>query len=522
MRCIALVIAFLALTSTVPARAAEFARAHHPVSTSNSLAQGYFDQGLTLLFAFNRAASRLAFQQAAKADPSLAMAWWGVAMSYGRNINVPIDAAGEKSAVAAIAKARSLAQAHSTAEERALIEAASVRYSTKPKQDLGALDQAYCRSMRTVMRAYPDDNDVAALFAESAMDLRPWALYTVAGAPVEGTAEIVSTLEGALAREPMHIGANHFYIHATEASLRPGRALMSAMRLSKMNFEPAAAHLVHMPAHTLMRVGDYAGAVAANTHATMHDRMYLKHENDVEGGFYFGHDLFFLASAGTMNGDYAVASQAAADLLTQDVLEPHLFVDLRFGKWADLLSVAQPKPSEYEPLRTPVWHFARGMALASTGRSGEAQTELAAVRKAYATLNVPGVPGFFNGSHQILGVAQNLLGAKLAWSAGDQSGAIAMLRDAVAAQDTFYYIEPADWLGPARETLGAALLSSGEPAAAERVFRDDLMRNPLNPRSLFGLAQALHAQGRDDDAKYVQASLDRVWVGEPLTLKDLI
>ena len=521
MRCIALVIVLSALSSAIPATGAAYARVQHPVSTSNAQAQGYFDQGLTLLYAFNRAASRQAFQQAAKADPGLAMAWWGVAMSYGRNINVPIDAAGEKAAVAAIGKARTLAISRATSEERAFIGAAAARYSTKPNQDLTALDNAYCRAMRAVSHAYPDDNDAAALFAESAMDLRPWALYTVAGAPVVGTAEIVATLEGALAREPLHIGANHFYIHATEASLQPGRALISAMRLSKMNFEPAAAHLVHMPAHTLMRVGDYAGAVAANSHATMHDRMYLRHENDVEGGFYFGHDLFFLASAGAMNGDYRDASKAAADLVSQDVIEPQLFVDLRFNRWADVLAVAQPKPSEYEPLRLPVWHFARGMALAATGHLDEAQAELDAVRKAYADLKVPGIPGSYNGSHEILGAAENLLGAKLAWAGGDHTGALAMLRDAVAAQDTFYYIEPPDWLGPARETLGAALLSAGDAPAAEQVFRDDLVRNPLNPRSLFGLAQALRAQGRDGDAVYVEASLNRVWVGDPLSLKDL-
>src|SRR4029077_11894221 len=181
-----------------------------------------------------------------------------------------------------------------------------------------------------------------ALFAESAMDLKPWALYTVAGAPVEGNAEIVATLEAAIARNPEHIGANHYYIHATEASLHPERALMSAVRLGRMNFEPAAAHLVHMPAHTLMRVGDYAGAVAANTHATMHDRMYLSHDNDVEGGYYFGHDLFFLTSAATMEGDYASAVQAARQWAPLGAFEPLLFVDLRFGRWADLLSGTMP------------------------------------------------------------------------------------------------------------------------------------------------------------------------------------
>lgn len=517
----ALVVVFFALTASVPARGETFARAHHPVSTSSAIAQANFDQGLTLLYAFNRAASRHAFQAAAKADPGLAMAWWGVAMSYGPNINVPIDAAGEKAAVAAIANARSLAATRGSAEERALVGAASVRYSTAPHTDLPALDRAYCAAMRAVMHAYPDDDDVAALFAESSMDLRPWALYTVAGKPVSGTAEIIATLEAALARSPQHIGANHFYIHATEASLQPGRALVSAMRLRAMNFEPAAAHLVHMPAHTLMRVGDYAAAVAVNSSAKMHDRMYLEHNNDVEGGYYFGHNLFFLASAGTMNGDYAVASRAAEDLVGQGVVEPKLFVGLRFARWTELLAMAQPKSSPFEPLRIPIWHFARGMALSSTGRHDEARVELAAVQRAYVTLKVPGIVGFYNGSHEILGVSQDLLGAKLAWAAGDRSGAVKLLRDAVAIQDEFYYIEPPDWYGPAREALGAALLSSGQPSAAERVFRDDLARNPLNPRSLFGLAQALRSEGESDDAQYVRASLNRVWVGAALTLGDL-
>jgi hypothetical protein len=354
------------------------------------------------------------------------------------------------------------------------------------------------------------------------MDLHPWALYTVKGDPVPGTAEIVDTLESAMARSRSHIGANHFYIHATEASHSPGRALVSAMRLGKMNFEPAAAHLVHMPAHTLMRVGDYAGAVAANSHATMHDRMYLQHENDVEGGYYFSHDLFFLASAGTMEGDYRDASLAAADLVRQDVVEPKLFVALRFARWKELLSMPQPKSSAFEPLRVPVWHFAYGMALASTGRTSEARAELTAVRKAFTVLHVAGIAGFYNGSREILGVAQDVLGAKLAWGAGDRKGAIQLLRNAVTIQDMFYYIEPPDWYGPARESLGAALLSADDPVSAEQVFREDLVRNPLNPRSLFGLAQALHAQNRDDDAIYVRQSLQQIWVGEPLTLNSLL
>jgi hypothetical protein len=343
----------------------------------------------------------------------------------------------------------------------------------------------------------------------------------VAGAPVVGTAEIIATLEAAMARYPEHIGANHFYIHATEASLHAERALMSAGRLSRMNFEPAAAHLVHMPAHTLMRVGDYAGAVAANTHATMHDRMYLSQENDVEGGYYFGHDLFFLTSAATMEGDYGRAAQAARELIPQGALEPMIFVALRFGRWADLLAEKAPKPDPAEPLRVPVWHFARGVALAATGDLSGARAEQSEVEQANAKLDVAGVNGFLNGSHEILGVAKDLLGAKVAWAGGDRATAVALLREAVSAQDLFYYIEPPDWYGPSRESLGGALLQTGDAVGAERVFREDLARNPRNPRSLFGLMKALQAQQRDDDAGFVRDAFQRTWVGSPLTIEDL-
>ncbi|HLJ84766.1 MAG TPA: hypothetical protein VKT51_11380 [Candidatus Eremiobacteraceae bacterium] len=501
------------------ASAQTFARAHHPVSTSNSTAQAYFDQGLTLIYAFNREASRRAFQQAAAADPKLAMAFWGVALSYGPNINEGITPAGERAAMAAIARAESLASGGSaTGEERALIAALAQRYSDKPQSDGDALGNAYCDAMRAVYHKYPDDSDAAALFAESEMDLHPWALYTTAGVPIAGTAEIVTTLETVLARDPEHIGANHFLIHATEASTSPERALPSAFRLRRMVFEPAAAHLVHMPAHTFMRTGDYADAIASNVAATMHDRSAM-HER--EGGGYFGHDLFFLSSAAAMQGDYTAARRAAAEMVGQDAIEPLLFVYVRFGRWHDILAMPAPKDSANEPLRMPVWRFARGMASVETGDLQGARGDLAAVEQFYRLMQVQSVNGFLNGSHEILGVARDLLGAKLAWAASDRSGAIDKLSDAVRIQDSFLYIEPPDWYGPAREALGAAYCETGDFSRAERVFRDDLARNPRNPRSLFGLSIALEGEGSADDAAYVKAQFTRGWVGETLSINDL-
>jgi len=518
----ALVVLFGFMAVTQAASAQPFARAHHPVSTSSAAAQAYFDQGLTLIYAFNRAASRQAFQLAAAADPKLAMADWGIALSYGPNINEGTTPASERAAMVAIARAQSLAAGGSTTgEERAFIAALAQRYSDKPQLDGDALGRAYCNAMRAVYHKYPDDNDAAALFAESEMDLHPWALYTTAGVPIEGTAEIVTTLDTALARDPEHIGANHFLIHATEASTSPERALPSAFRLRRMAFEPAAAHLVHMPAHTFMRTGDYANAVASNVAATMHDRTFMNAMHDREGGGYFGHDLFFLSSAATMQGDFITARRAAAEMVGQDAVEPLLFVYVRFGRWHDILAMPRPKESANEPLRIPVWRFARGLASIDTGDVDSARADLAVVEQFYNSMDVPSVTGFYNGSHQILGVARDLLGARLAWIASDRQGAIEKLADAVTIQDSFLYIEPPDWYGPAREALGAALCKAGDFSRAERVFRDDLARNPRNPRSLFGLTTALEGEGNADDAAYVKAQFERGWVGGPLSIDGL-
>lgn len=504
------------------AEAQLYARVHHVVSTSSAAAQSYFDQGLTLIYSFNRAAARNAFERAAAADPRLAMASWGIALSYGPNINVGIDGAGEKAAVAAIARAKQLEAAGQTMrEERDFISALAVRYATRATPGADTLSRAYCDAMRELYRRYPDDSDVAVLFAESEMDLRPWALYTTTGAPVEGTSEIVATLESVLERDPDHIGANHLFIHATEASNSPERALPSAYRLRNMTFEPAAAHLVHMPAHTFMRTGDYADAVASNIHATSHDRMFLSAMNDPEGGFYFSHDLFFLSSASTMQGNFAVARRAASDMISQDAVEPLLFVYLRFNRWRDVLSMSPPKPSGAESLRIPVWRFARGMAHIGTGDTEAARLDLAVLDQFDRILNVPRLNGFSNSSRDILAIASDVLGAKLAWAAGDRQAAIAKLDNAVTIQDSFIYIEPPDWYGPAREALGAALCKSGDFARAEQVFRDDLARNPRNPRSLFGLMTALRGEARTDDAAAVQAQFARAWAGDKLKLDDL-
>ncbi len=490
---------------------AHYSIVHHPVSTTKPEAQAAFDEGLTLLYAFNRAAARGAFERAASADPGLAMAYWGVAQSYGPNVNFGIDEAGERAAYDAIAHARSLLGGASD-EEAALIEAAAARYSTSPKPNYAALARAYEHAMRDVSRRFPDDLDAATLFAESEMDLHAWAWFTPSGQAAEGSNEIIATLESVLARDPMHIGANHFYIHATEESTHPERALLSAERLSTFSFEPAAAHLVHMPAHTYMRSGFYDLAVASNMHATEHDRSYLMAmESDREGSAYYGHNLLFLNAAYSMEGDYAGAKSAADLLSEQDAVVPTLFTLCRFARWHDVLAMPQPKTSPAEPLRAALWHYARGLAMASSGDAAGAARERQALADIDRATNVPGVVGWYNGSKQILGIASDVLDGKIALARNHPTDAFAPLVHAVRTQDTMLYIEPPDWYYPVRESLGAAQLRAGDAKGAAQTFRDDLARNPRNPRSLFGLAKSLQALGDATDAAWVQRRFDAAW-----------
>ena len=489
---------------------AHYSLVHHVVSTTKPEAQAAFDEGLTLLYAFNRTAARAAFQKAAAADPSLAMAYWGIAQSYGPNINVPIDEAGEKAASDAIAHARSLLGSSSD-EEAAFIDAAATRYTTAPKPNYTALGRAYERAMHDLAHRFPDDPDAATLYAESEMDLHAWAWFTSSGQPVEGSNDIIATLESVLARDPMHIGANHFYIHATEESTHPERALLSAQRLSTFSFEPAAAHLVHMPAHTYMRTGNYDLAVMSNMRATEHDRAYLAGEPDREGSAYYDHNLLFLNAASMMDGDFAAAKSAADMLAGQDAVVPGIFTLCRFARWHDILALTAPKTSADEPLRLAVWHYARGLAFANTGDVAGAQRERQALAEADRTISVAPLTGWYNGSKQILGIALGVLDGKIALARNHPTDAFAPLAQAVRAQDNLLYIEPPDWYYPVRESLGAAQLRAGDAKGAERTFRDDLVRNPRNPHSLFGLQKSLAAEGDATDAAWVARQFQSAW-----------
>ena len=304
-------------TSAAPAAVSAddpgFGRHHHAIRTTNAEAQRAFDRGFDFVFGFNHEEAAKAFAKAAELDPSAAMPLWGVAWAIGPNYNLDIDDARSKQAYDAMQKAVALAK-DGPPEERAYVEAMAVRFSPDPKADRVALARQYSDRMRAVTQAFPDDLDAATLYAESLMNLKAWKLWTLDGKPADRTEEIVRVLEGVLARDPSHLGANHYYIHTVEASPTPARALASADRLRTL--APMAGHLVHMPAHILARTGDHEGAAKANLAGAEADRAFLagRPDDNFYGMAYYTHNLHFLADSEMMQGRYAEATKAAADL----------------------------------------------------------------------------------------------------------------------------------------------------------------------------------------------------------------
>jgi hypothetical protein len=493
---------------------------HHPVSTRHADAQQFFDQGMVLGFAFNHDEAIRSFQRAAELDPQLAIAYWGIAWATGPNYNLDVDPAREQAAYEAIQKARSLASKASE-NERAYIEAMAKRYSNDPKADLRKLAVDYKNAMREVAQRYPDDLDAATLYAESMMNLHPWQLWTPDGKPGEDTKEIVAVLESVLRRDPNHIGANHYYIHAVEASPNPERALPSAARLEKL--APAAGHLVHMPAHIYNRTGDYMAAARSNEQGAEADRAYIS-SSGAQGVYpmmYYSHNLHFLAYATGMAGQFAEAKQAA------DQLEAHVgplvkempmlegfmtmspFVLARFHRWDEILK--RPEPDSAMPIRALAWRYARALAYAATGQIEKAEAERNSFAAAVKLVPAEAMFGPLNSATSVLNVAANVLDGKIALAKGDKRAAIDLLRNAVEAQDALNYDEPPAWYYPVRESLGGALLLNGDEAEAEKVFRADLDKNPRNGRSLFGLAASLKAQGKTYAAQLVHREFEVAW-----------
>jgi tetratricopeptide (TPR) repeat protein len=486
---------------------------HQRITTNNPLAQRFFDQGLSLAYAFNHAEAALSFREAARLDPRCAMCYWGAAFVLGPNINAAMDTAVARDAYERVQRAAALAS-NATPRERAYIAALAKRYAAGPLATRAPLDTAFALAMREVAKSYPDDDDAATIFAEATMDLSPWYYWNADGTPRPGTADALAALERVLARNANHPGACHYYIHAVE-SIYPERAVACAERLAALM--PAAGHIVHMPGHIYIRVGRFNDAVEANIHAVHADETYIADQRP-QGIYplaYYPHNYHFMAFAATMAGRRAHAVEAARNVVRNvpvdvaavvpelQLLVPYAHLTLAsFGRWDEVL--AEPTPPANLRFASAMVHYARGVAFAAKGRFSESAMALDSIRAI--------ARGVTTSPHkEVLQIAEHALVGDIHARRGQTTNAIEHYRAAMAIEDGLSYMEPPYWHSPIRHSLGAALLTAGRAAEAELVYRQDLKRFPENGWSLVGLRKSLMVQGKTAEAEDVGRRLTAAW-----------
>lgn len=492
---------------------------HHEITAASPRAQAYFDQGLRLLYGFNHDEAILAFKEALKYDPNCAMAYWGIAAAKGPNYNAAMDAEAAKASFEASRKALELALKASQPEQD-YIAAMAVRYSDNPDAKRADLDRAYAEAMRALAKKYPDDDDALSLYAESLMNLHPWQLWAKDGTPNVDTPEILRTLETVLKRNPKHIGAIHYYIHSTEASPNPEKAEPHADRLGKLI--PGAGHMVHMPAHTYIRVGRYEDGVKVNIKAADVDREFVNwRKPGAMYRMYFTHNIHFIWSCASIGGRSKAALSAARDLVKEMPLDfvvamppiefqwpsPY-FALVRFGRWNEMLE--EPRPPTELTYSTGMWHYARGVSFANLKQFDAARGEAAqldAIRDATPDDRMVNL----NSAKAVLTVASTVLAAEIARCEGKLDEAIEGFKKAMPLEDALNYEEPPSWHLPVRLYLGAALLEAKRPAEAEAVYREDLKHYPKNGWALYGLAQSLRDQGKNAEARATQKQFKAAW-----------
>ncbi len=498
-----------------------------PITTEEQDAQRYFNQGMVLAFAFNHAESIRSFRAAQTLDPTCAMCFWGEALATGPNINVTskgkvIMSAGEREAAfAALQKALALKD-NATVREQAYIEALATRYNGDAETDREPLDIAWAEAMGSVVKQYPEDMTAASIYAESLMNTMPWNYWSDDGIAKPETSAVIESLDRVLQAEPDHPLALHLYIHALEASNDPSRAETAADRLA--NLVPGAGHLVHMPSHIYYRIGRYNDAAVANQRAADVDEAYIAACN-AQGFYpalYYPHNIHFLWSAATMQGQSALSIESARRVVANVRVEQvqafptveffrtvPLLSLVRFGKWDDILE--EPHPHEGFMFAKSVWHYARGVAYAAKGEAALAKGELDALVPLQDDVSVRFLDSRDYPGSLLVGIAIELLRGEIAYRAGAFGEAITHFTSAVEKQDSLPYTEPPFWYYPTRQSLGAALMASGDAQGAEAVFRLDLEQYPHNGWSMFGLTQALRAQDKDAQADEVQMHFEKAW-----------
>jgi tetratricopeptide (TPR) repeat protein len=503
---------------------ADLGALHVPISTGSRQAQAYFDQGMRLTYGFNHAEAARAFRAAQQLDPRCAMCYWGEALVLGPNINAPMFPQAAAPAAAAAARALALASGASPPEQ-ALIRAVARRYSAAPPADRAPLDQAYADAMAGAARAFPNNDTIQVLFAESLMDLSPWNYWEAGGAtPRPRTAEMVDALERVLERNPTHPGAAHYYIHAMEASTHPDKALPAARVLAAQI--PGAGHIVHMPSHIYYRIGLYKDALQSNRDAIAVDEKYFSRSDSdpLYKGAYYPHNIHFLMVSALMGGEGKTALQAAAKL--DNVLGHALvkeFASLQPIKAAPYFShvqfsspevlVALPDPGPDFALVKAMWHYARATGFARKGALTEAANEIAAIAALERSADFKPIVAWGVPAPEIVHTARAVATGRLADARGDLPAAIKAYQEAVAVQDRLPYTEPPYWYYPVRQSLGSALLRAGQLDAAEQAFRASLARTPSNGWALRGLIEVYRKRGDAAALAAAQKRFDATWLG---------
>ena len=470
-----------------------------PISSRNSEAQAFFNQGFQLRYAFARPEAVRSFREAETRDAECAICYWGEAWAWGSDLNWTMSAEEAPFAYAAIQKAIALAPAHATPIEQALIQAMSVRYVAHfdPARRVDQ-DRAYADAMKKVVDAYPDDLDAAALYAEALLLLEPRAGRRDLASP--NVQRILGVLEPALGKDLHHPGACHLYIHLTEATSEPGRASACAEFLGRSI--PGASHINHMPSHTWTQVGRWGDAVRASLDAWHSDLKSLVGEGVA---IYPWHDLHMLVFAASMDGQGAIAVQAGRDYSRMTKNPTYLLLTLvRFGRFEDILVDLSTRTQGL--ISGPVWDFAQGYAQLRAGNRAAARTHLTALMSA---VNTSTAQFGANSAKALFGVLAGILDGEIALAGADRAAAITAFEKAVAIEDALVWDEPEPLPFSARHWLGPVLIEARRPADAETVYRQDLERHPKNGWSLLGLSQALAAQGKQ--SREVTEEFERAW-----------
>ncbi len=492
------------------------------VSLDDTLAAKYFNQGIMLTYGFNHKEAERSFRQVAELQPDHPMAWWGIALVQGPNLNLPMLPDAIPVAWEAMQKAQEL-KSNGTQREQDYINALAKRYAENPPEDRTQLDSAYAQAMGKVVEKHPEDLEAQVLYAESLMDLHPWDFWNKEGEAKPWTPKIMALLERIIEKNPDHPMANHLYIHASEASPNPEKALESAKRLG--NAVPGAGHLVHMPAHTYIRVGMYHEGSEANERAIESDNEYVSqcHQQGMYPLGYMPHNHHFLWATATLEGRKKRSLEAAKSTfehvdtnmmrqpgmgLLQHFWTIPMYGNVRFGEWDEILST--PKPDEDLLYPRGVWHYAQGMASVATDQVDSARQHLDDLKTIAANDSLKTVI-IMNHAYDLMQIATRVLEGEIAAKNNAYDQAVALLEEAIAIEDELLYNEPPDWFFPVRHNLGTVLLDAEKPIEAEQVFRDDLKEFPKNGWALFGLHQSLIAQGRENEAQQIKTQFDEAW-----------